>query len=162
MEAPSDAPGPSAADNEGQYGTAPQTQSDMRYCLREIAKNPLRDYPSSMALYGMEPDGTLLDHPVFTTNFAAERDSARVFARGENDPATCALAASGAGRAPAESIEMCTWDAIRQKLKIIKPFSNTDDIFHVFKLPLRRVAVGSTKHMWPFGARLGPMASGHW
>ena len=42
MEAPSDAPGPSATDNEGQYAAAPQTQSDMRYCLREIAKNPLR------------------------------------------------------------------------------------------------------------------------
>ena len=70
MEAPSDAPSPSARDNEGQYGTAPQTQSDMRSCLREIAKNPLRGYPSSIALYGMEPDGTLLNRPVFTTDFA--------------------------------------------------------------------------------------------
>ena len=77
-----DAPGPSATDNEGQYGAAPQTQSDMRYCLREIAKNPLRYHPSSIALYGMEPDGALLTRPVFTTDFAAGRHSNRNFTRG--------------------------------------------------------------------------------
>ena len=110
----------------------------------------------------MEPDGTLLDHPVSATNFAAGRDSARVFTRGENDPATCALTEIGSERVQAESTEVCTWDAARQKLEIIKPFSNTDDIFRVYELPMRRVAVGSTKHMWPFGTRLGPMASGHW
>ena len=135
-DAPSDAPAPSAADYESQYCTAPQTQPGIRYRLREIAKNPLRDYPSSTALYGMEPDGTLLNQQVCSTNFAAGRDSARVFTRGENDPATCALAAISPERAPAESIDMCTWDAIRQKLDIIKPFSNTDDIFHAYKLPV--------------------------
>ena len=110
----------------------------------------------------MEPDGTLLKHPVFSTNFGAGTDSTRVFTRGESDPATFALAAIGAARAPAESIEMCAWDAIKQKLDVIRPFSDEDDIFHVYTLPLRRVAVGSTKHMWSFGTRLGPMASGHW
>ena len=57
---------------------------------------------------------------------------------------------------------MCTWDANKQKLEVIRPFSDKDDIFHVYQLPLRRVAQGSSKHMWSFGARVGPMASGAW
>ena len=85
----------------------------------------------------MEPDGTLLNHPGFTTDFVAGRDSKRHFTRGENDPATCALTALGAERVLAESIEMRTWDAIRQKLAITRPFSNAGHIFHVYKLPMR-------------------------
>ena len=174
MDAPSDVPAPSAIAHGGQYGAAPQIWSGLRFCLREVARNPLRGYPSSIALYGMEPDGTLLTHTVFPTNFVAGGDSTRVFTRGESDPATSALAAIGADRVPAETIEMCTWDANKQTLEMctwdvhlkcaleaIRPFSDKDDVFHVYKLPLRRVDVGSTKHMWSFGARPGPMASGH-
>ena len=130
----------------GQYGTATRPILNFRYPLGKIAKNPLRSYPSPLALYGMEPDGTLLDLPVFSTNFAAGRDSSRVFTRGDNDPATRALDAIGAARVPAESIEMCTWDAIQQTLEITRPFSQKDDIFHAYKLPERRAVLGATKH----------------
>ena len=46
MEDPPSEPGPSATG----YGTAPRPQSGQRYSLRDIAKNPLRDYPSAMAM----------------------------------------------------------------------------------------------------------------
>ena len=46
------------------YGTSNRTQPKLHYSLSEIMKNPLRHYPSPMALYGMEPDGALLTHPV--------------------------------------------------------------------------------------------------
>ena len=114
-----------------------------------------------MALYGMEPDGALLDLPVFSANFAAGRDASRAFTRGENDPATRALDAIGATRVPVESIEMCTWDSSQQRLEIIRPFSQKDDIFHAYKLPERRAVFGATKHEWSYGARLGPNSSGH-
>ena len=110
----------------------------------------------------MEPGATLLDHPVFPANFTAGRDTSRLFTRGKNDPATRIMEAIGATRVPAESIEMCTRNAIRQTLEIIHPFANEDDIFHVHKLPDRKSAVGASKHIWPYGACLGPMASGHW
>ena len=77
----------------------------------------------------MEADGTLLELPVFATNFVEGRDSSRVFTRGEDDPATRALEAIGAERVPAEAIEMCTWDTIRQTIEIIHPFSSKNDIF---------------------------------
>ena len=90
----------------------------------------------------------------------AGRDTSRLFTRGENDPAARVIEAIGATRVPAESIEMCARNVIRQTLEIIRPFANEDDIFHVHKLPDRRSAVGASKHVWPYGALLGPMASG--
>ena len=162
MDAPSDVQAPAVSDHGGRYGAAPQIWSALRYCLKEVAKNPLLDYPSSMALYGMEPDATLLTHAVFSTNFALGNDSTKVFTRGDDDPATLALAASGARRVPAESIEMCTLPEATQTLELIRPFSEKDDLFHVYELPLRRVAQGSLKHEWPSGARLGLTASGAW
>ena len=69
MDAPSDVPAPPAIDMGGLYGTAPQIWSGLRYCLKEVAKNPLQDYPSSMALYGMEPDGALWTHAGFCDQF---------------------------------------------------------------------------------------------
>ena len=56
---------PSVTEYEGQYGTAVIPQMGRRYSLGRIARNPLRGYPPAMALYGMEPDSTLLQHPVF-------------------------------------------------------------------------------------------------
>ena len=107
-------------------------------------------------------DGTLLQHSVFSTNFGAGEDRTRVFTRGLGDPATLASAAIGAGRVPAETAEMCTWDDVKQQLAVIRPFTDKEEISHVFKLPPRRVVVGSTKHQWPCGTRLGPTATGCW
>ena len=72
-------------------------------------KNPLRRYPSSMSLYGMEPDGALLGHPVFAVNFGGGRD-AKTFTRGENGPAMCVLKAINAKRVRGESLDPCTWN----------------------------------------------------
>ena len=92
----------------------------------------------------------------------AGRDTSRLFTRGENDPAARVIEAIGATRVPAESIEMCARNVIRQTLEIIRPFANEDGIFRVYKIPERRSADGASKHIWPYGTRLGPMASGHW
>ena len=73
-------------------------------------------------MYGMELDGTLLKHPVFATTFGAGQSRNRVFTRGQNDPATVALAAVGAVRVPADSIEMCTWGSVKEQLAAIRPF----------------------------------------
>ena len=89
-----------------------------------------------------------MEHPVFSANFLAGRDTSRMFTRGENDPAARVMEAIGATRAPAESIEMCTRNAIRQTLGIIRPSANEDDIFHVYKLPDRRATDGAAKHIW--------------
>ena len=110
----------------------------------------------------MEPDASLLHHPVFSSNFVAGRGTSRLFTRGENDLAPRAMEAIGATRVPADSIGMCAWNAIRQTLEIIRLFANEDDISHVYKLPDRRAADGAQKHIWYYGARLGPTASGRW
>ena len=157
VDAPSDVHVAATIELGGQYGAAPAIFSGQRYCLRSVLQNPLRDYPSPEALYGMELGGALSQHPVFATNFGAGEDHTGVFTRD-----SLASAAIGAERAQGESIEMCTWDAIKQKLAVIRPFSDKDDIFYVYKLPARRVVVGSTKHTWAFGARWGPMATGCW
>ena len=113
-------------------------------------------------MYGIELDGALLKRPVFSTNFGAGRSRNRVFTRGQNDPAAVALAAVGAVRAPADSIEMCTWDSVKMQLAAIRPFKEKEEISHVFKLPPRRVVEGRTKHQWSYGTRLGPKATGCW
>ena len=109
----------------GLYGTAPQIWSALRCCLLEVAKNPLEDYPSFIALYGMEPDATLLPNGVSATNFVLGNDSNKVFTRGDGDPAISALASIGARRVLAETIEMCTLDADTQFIEAIPPFIRT-------------------------------------
>ena len=82
LDAPSDPPRPAVSVTATQeiapfpapqiatpYGAAPQTQPQVHYSLSEIVKNPLRRYPSSKSLYGLDPDGSLLRHPVFAVNF---------------------------------------------------------------------------------------------
>ena len=41
-------------------------------------------------------------------------------------------------------------------------FRNFLNHLHVFELPKRRAVEGSEKHLWPYGIRLGPKASGAW
>ena len=57
---------------------------------------------------------------------------------------------------------MRTRNAVRQTLRIIHPFADEDDVVRVYKLPDRGAAAGAQRHIWPYGARLGPTASGHW
>ena len=133
MEDPDPKRRPSAVEYEGQYGTAARPQLGLRYSLDQIAKQPPRGYPSATALYGMEPGATLLEHPVSSANFASGRDMSRPFTRGGNDPAAKVSEAIGATRVSAETIEMCTGNAIRQTLEIIHPFTTEADIFHVYR-----------------------------
>ena len=113
-----------------------------------------------MVVSGMDTDSALLTDPVFTNRHADGRDMNRPFIRGERDPAALALAVVGAIRVSPDEIEMCTWDADAQKLKVTQPFRERPDLFHVYRLPPRRVADGATKHTWYFGTRLGPKATG--
>ena len=121
MEDPDPKRRPSGAEYEGQHGTASRPQLGIRYSFSKIAKQPLRSFPSAAASYGMEPDAALLERPAFSAKCLAGRDTSRLFTRGENDPATRVMEAIGATRVPAESIDMCTWNAIRQTLENIRP-----------------------------------------
>ena len=121
-----------------------------RYSLDRIARQPIRGYPSAMALYGVEPGSTLLQHLVFATNHSAGRDLPRPFTGGGQDPTTLALAAIGAGRVPAEEIEMRTWNAEQKRIEITHPFASSADAFHAYELPARRVASGPAMHSWSY------------
>ena len=74
------------------------------YSVSEILNNPLRDYPSSMSLFGMETDGTLLNSPIFSASWGGgkgQKPGSRgdhTFEGGDNDPATCGLEAITARR----------------------------------------------------------------
>ena len=94
----------------------------------------------------METDSALLTRPAFTARRDAGRDITRPFVRGERDPATLALEAVGAKRISAGDIQMCTWDAGAQRLEVARPFRGRPEMFHVYKLPPRRVADGATNH----------------
>ena len=140
---------------EGQYGNAPLTQSGQRYSLDTINRNPLRGNPPETVLYGVETDSALLTDPAFTARREAGSDINRPFLRGGRDPATLALEAVGATRVPAGEIAMCIWDAGAQRLEVTRPFRGRPKMFHVYKIPHRRVAAGATKHSWSFGNRVG-------
>ena len=74
-----------------------RVQPHSHYSLSELLKNPLSDYPSPMALYGMEPDGTILNLPISSANRGGAKGQ-KTFPRGENDPAICVLEAIHAKR----------------------------------------------------------------
>ena len=57
---------------------------------------------------------------------------------------------------------MCTRDAGAQRIEAARPFRDQTGMFHVYRLPPRRVADGATKHAWSYGARLGRSATGQW
>ena len=143
------------------YGTAHQTQPRVHYSLSAIMQNPLRHYPSSMSLYGILPDGALLEHPVFGVKFGAG-EKQKSFTRGEHDPAMCVLTAIGAKRAPGESLEFCTWNDNSSQPEIFHPFSDQNGLFHVLELPPRRAANGPDLNQWSLGIRLGEKSSGAW
>ena len=114
MMAPSDVNVTTKIDLSCKYGAALPVFTGLRYDLASVSQNPLRAYPSPMALYGMELDGTLSQHTAFSTNFAMGKDQIKgVFTRGQGGPATLALAAIGAERVPAESAETRTWDSVK-------------------------------------------------
>ena len=74
----------------------------------------------------------------------------------------CVLTSIGAKRVPGESLEFCTWNDNSSQPEISRPFSDQNDLFHVFELPPRRVANGPDLHQWSLGIRLGERASGAW
>ena len=130
------------------YGTAPQTQPRVIHFVIHfvtILHNPLRHYPSSVFLYGVVPDGALLVHPVFGVKFGAGKDQ-KSFTRGENDPAMCVLNAIGAKRVRGESLDFSTWNDNSTQPEISHPFSDQNDLFHVFELPQRRAVNGPDMH----------------
>ena len=141
------------------YGTAP-IQPRVHYSLSSIMQNPLRHYPSSVSLYkNILPDSTILDLPVFRETF---HSSATNFKRGENDPAVRALTEINASRVRADTLSFLTWNESMQQPSVFFPFSDENDLFHVYQLPKRRVAPGRDLHNWSFGIRLGEKASGAW
>ena len=127
-----------------------------------LTETPIRGNPLAEVLYGMETNHTLLTDPVSTAPHEAGRDKDRPFIRGERDPASLALEAVGAQRVSAEEIDMCTWDADAQRIVAKRPFCDQPEMFHVYRLPPRRVADGATKHGWSYGTRLGRNATGQW
>ena len=86
----------------------------------------------------------------------------QTFKRGDNDPATCVLQAINAKRVSGASLTFCSWKDDSTHPEGICPFSDSNDIFHVYELPKRRAALGSRVHSWSFGVRLGKKASGAW
>ena len=82
LATPSDVQMTTTIELSGKYGAAPSVLSGLRYDLGSVLQNPLRPYPSPSAMYGMELDGTLVKHPVFSTNFGAGQTPNRVFSRG--------------------------------------------------------------------------------
>ena len=141
------------------YGTSSRTTPMLRYSLSEIMNNPLRRYPTPMALYGTETDGALLAHPVFSINFGGVKDK-DTFKRGGSDPAMCVQRAINAERVPGASVEFCSWNDNSTQPAIFCRFTDQKDIFHVSKLPQRRAAAGRLLHSWSYGIRLGDGASG--
>ena len=156
MEDPPSEPGPSATG----YGTAPRPQSGQRYSLRDIAKNPLRDYPSAMAMEWRQME-----------RFWSFQFSRPILWKG-GTPLECSqgekmirppvrwkqLARSAPQQKQLKCVHGTRYD---RQLKSYTPFQ-AKTTFFTQKLPTRRVVAGSTKHMWSDGTRLGPMASGHW
>ena len=98
-------------------------------------KNPLRDYPSSMSLFGMETDGTLLNLPIFPASGGGGKGQKpgsrgdQTFKRGVNDPATCVLEAITARRDSGASLTFCTWKDDSTHPEVIRPFSDSNDAF---------------------------------
>ena len=146
----------------GQYGTAPGPPLGRRYCFDLSNKNPLRGYPPSLVLYGMETDASLFPHLAFTARREAGRDLSRPFNRGEQDPATLALDTIGAKRVPVGGIQMCIWNEVLRRIDFALPFKGRSEIFHAYEHPPRRVADGATIHSWSYGTRLGSRATSQW
>ena len=56
-----------------EFGTSSHVKPHSHYSLSDIFKNPLCNYPSSMALYGVETDGTILNLPIFPANWGGTK-----------------------------------------------------------------------------------------
>ena len=108
------------------YGSAPDSATALRYDLDATTQNPLRGYPCSEALYGMEPNASLLELPVFSARYAVGVDH---FKRGEQDPATLALLAIGARQVSMGQINMCARNASLKKLDVRWPFIGYPELF---------------------------------
>ena len=114
------------------YGTAPMSFPRVHYSLSLIMQNPLRHYPSVTSLYkGVLLDGTLLDLPVFPAALGSG-ETAKIFTRGEDDPAVCVLNAIGAQRVRADTLEFLTWSEKVLQPEIFYPFSDETDLFRVY------------------------------
>ena len=143
-----------------QFGGSAVQIAVPRYSSVDALKNPSRGYPDPVALYGMDIDPALSQHPFSGKRHDEGRNPEGTFLRGQNVPATLALEVIGAERVPNENIYMCTWDDSRDVLGAVFPFADDKHHFHIYALPERRTAHGPTFHGWAFGVRLARKAVG--